>query len=334
MTLHIREYTRADGISSELCFCAGPETLGQTGDGSLNALFGSQWHARWQQDGLIALAQETPSGWMDRINLPFYLPDTARHITLAFDQVAKWVLAWEIDGQIYLREESSNLTRGPFPGRDPLLINDAVVSRVVAGSDVCLFYASQDRTTLSCRLQRDAYLLPEDYHTYPEPTWLDQVIVHPFEIEIRSSGDAVISSFYPIQSTEAMAGAGRISSGAVESLNSEYAVTDSMTGSGLIASGNLEDLYTQMASDSMTGSGAITGGNVDLAYTRTHSENMTGTGLISSGLREEISIERTHTESITGSGFVSSGLVEGVGIEHTSTEALSGEGGITGGSLA
>lgn len=332
MTYYTREYSRGDALAPEVFQARGPAGLGAIG--TVQDMWAYNWHVRWEQNGNVVLAREDLSGWTDVQTLPLSLPDEARRISLAFDQVAQPVIAWEEDGQLWVWEAAPNALRGPFPGRDPILLMDAEISGDISGSDVCLFHLSQDRAVLQCRLQRDAYLLPEDYYLYSNPVHLTRIVQHAFELEIQSTAESVLSSYYPIRSTDAMSGSGHISDGELLAQDIERTHTENMTGTGLVSSGQLEDLYFKVSTEALSGQGGITGGNVDLAFTRTSTEALSGNGLISSGLREVVGIERSNTENMTGSGLISSGLMENIGIERTSTEALSGQGGITGGSLA
>lgn len=173
----------------ELALCKGPSAEGQTGAGTYFELFGYNWALSLDDANQLHLSQEQGGTWVEvtpLVPLPV-LSGTARHITMAFDQAARPIIAWEDAGQIYLRQwdvgTSSYLTRGPWPGRDPVLWWDYPLDRVMfpasiqAGnnSDVLLFHIAGSQ--VGYRLQRESFATWHPLTALPPGYYLDQVVM-------------------------------------------------------------------------------------------------------------------------------------------------------------
>jgi hypothetical protein len=140
-------------------------------------------------------------------------------MALAFDQAARHVMAYERDGQIWMRQwdplTNQFTMRGPFPGVDPVLIQDATVGYFPPDSDVLLFHLSPDRTTLVMRAQRELYATPHVVQTFLKPVVLDQGVALPYQVELLGSlldalgetGVVVRSEIYPVRVSDALGGA-------------------------------------------------------------------------------------------------------------------------------
>ena len=196
-------YGDAPWYTPEVVLAAGPRNVGDTGDGDYTALYGYAYVGAivdgvfrlWQlhnANGLpYSLAGDSPIGGRLVRVLELPLPEGARHLALAFDQAAREVIAYEVDGQIYVRQwdavAQQYTMRGPFPGVDPVLINDATVGYFPPDSDVLLFHLTQDRKTLIMRAQRELYNTPHTVHSFDYPVILDQAVALPYQIELLGS---------------------------------------------------------------------------------------------------------------------------------------------------
>jgi hypothetical protein len=174
----------------EVAFARGPITEGQTGAGSLEDLFSRVWALVWRRAGGLELYQLEAGAWYQRNPLGAIpeLTETSRHVSLAFDQSGRPVVAWEDQAQVYVRQYDTALlnyvTRGPFPGVDPLLVCDALLLREIPGSDVVLFHLMADRLGVVSRIQNSLYGIPSTISVLEEPAFMDQIVIRPVQLEL------------------------------------------------------------------------------------------------------------------------------------------------------
>lgn len=253
-----------------LAWSPGPQILATTGDGSFTTLYGSNWLAQVCQDGSWRLYQRTSDEALTVVAWDVEPPTvsiSARHPSLAFDQAAKPAIAWEDESGIWLREfnEVSGAYGfvGPFAGVDPVLICDATVNYHVAGSDVVLFYLSEDRLTLNYRIQSENFGTEHAHHTFPSAAVLDAQDIGGYRFQLRYSdsegavigpvGDgftALLSDVYPIYVSEELS----VSVGALEDgvytlvVITRPEVTESVSATvGALADGVLLNVILQRA---------------------------------------------------------------------------------------
>lgn len=197
----------------ELALAPGPQTLGQPGAGTFGELYGAAWALALYRGG-PQLFQARAGVWVDRTDpdaLGELVKGGVRHVSLAFDQAARPVLAWERDGAVYVRQWSAQLgqyvTRGPWAGHDPLLWWDMGGTLQAAGSDVVLFHLASDRLSLLYRLQSDLYEVPHAYHAFVASAVLDQVVTLPWSVELLGEAGgqswALIAGLYPVHVADA-----------------------------------------------------------------------------------------------------------------------------------
>ena len=178
---------RGKSYLPEIALCLGPQAVGQAGAGTIADLYGRKWASTIEPDGLIHLWQATASDWQEvPIPQPPHDPRTMRHHSLAFDQSARHVLAYEVAGQIYIRQwdpvTNQYVMRGPWPGADPCLLWDFGIdislfpasTQPQGNSDVVLFHLSPDRLSAGYRLQRELYNTFHLLETFTVPQYLDQ----------------------------------------------------------------------------------------------------------------------------------------------------------------
>jgi hypothetical protein len=88
------------------------------------------------------------------------------------------VWAYEVNGQIFIRQwenlQNDFVLRGPFPGYDPLILNDAHRFRSTNDSDSLLIHLTSDRLGVITRLERDDYGVANSFATFGAPGVLDQ----------------------------------------------------------------------------------------------------------------------------------------------------------------
>lgn len=269
----------------ELALAPGPLALAQPGQGTFQELYGAVWALALFRDGpqLLQVEGET---WRDQAD-PEALADlvSARHVALAFDQAARPVLAWEKSGSVYVRQWSAStleyITRGPWPGCDPLLICDAAVTFDPAHSDVLLLHLDALRVGLVSRVQAENYAVAHRLAEVAPGAVLDQVTAAPYVFtvwgESRRVPLALHSAMYPVSlSDTAAASVGGLGSGEFISLVIKGTASDTTTASvGSLESGEFVSLViTQAVSDTTTASvgGLESGQFIPLVITQSASD--------------------------------------------------------------
>lgn len=198
----------------------GPQALAVTGDNSFDTLFGATWAVLFCDNNDFYLMQWNGSGWTTTTDPLLTLPTftgSERSFTGAFDQAARLILAYE-DAEVVhvtrwntdVNEYVSDVT---FAGVDPVLLQDASVTRAVPDSDAILFYLSTDRTTVHYRVQRESYgtehMLQWGFAatdvTFANGAVLDyaQALDYRFELLVAHASGvkrslAIVSDLYPI----------------------------------------------------------------------------------------------------------------------------------------
>lgn len=199
----------------------GPQEIAVTGDNSFATLFGRHWAVlfcgnndfyllQWDEDAGAWTVEEDPL-----LTLPTFT-GAERSFTAAFDQSARLIFAYELDGMIKVTrwdaDAGAYVQNVNFAGHDPALLMDASVTRRVPDSDVILFYVDTDRTSLHYRVQRETYgtehdlLFDEETAVeYPAGMILDQaqaldyrfelLVAHPTGVKRQL---ALVSDHYPI----------------------------------------------------------------------------------------------------------------------------------------
>jgi len=202
---------RGKGYFPEVRYSRGPRAMGETGDNSFRTLLGYLWMAVLDRSRGLRLFQaqvpgegpwglDDPRGpdvavWIE-VEVP-PLPHPARevrHLAVCFDQAARHVVAYEREGQVFVRQwdpvAGAYTMRGPFPGVDPVLLWDYEVGYFLGDSDVLLFHLSPDRTQVIMRVQRELYANPRVVQALPGPAYLDQALALPYQAEVLGSLDA------------------------------------------------------------------------------------------------------------------------------------------------
>jgi hypothetical protein len=202
---------RGKGYFPEVRYSRGPRLMSVTGDNSYQALLGYLWMAvldrarglrlfQAQVPGEGPWALDDPRGpdvavWIE-VEVP-PLPHPARevrHLAFCFDQAARHVVAYEYQGQVYVRQwdpvAGAYTMRGPFPGVDPVLLWDYEVGYFLGDSDVLLFHLSPDRTQVILQVQRELYANPRVVQALAGPAYLDQALALPYQAEVLGSLDA------------------------------------------------------------------------------------------------------------------------------------------------
>lgn len=228
MTARAKSYKRGKTFAPEVRLTPGPRAMGDTGDGSYQTLYGYAWAAvldrverrfrlfQAQVPGEGPWALNDPRGpevavWVEVEVPPLPHPvEEIAHMGLAFDQAARHVVVYERQGEVWIRQWDPVIQqfvmRGPFPGHDPVVLNDAVVGYFPPNSDVLVWHLTPDRKTLVQRVQRQLYATAQVLQTFQEPVVLDQAVALPYQIELLGSlvsaldatGYVLRSGLYPV----------------------------------------------------------------------------------------------------------------------------------------
>ncbi len=198
----------------ELRLIKGPIAVGEPGGGTYAELYSKDYLVFLDETGRLRVFVSTGAGWApvpdELYPQPPHPGDQIRHIGACFDQAARLVLAYELDGRVYVYQwdavTQQYITRGPFPGVDPVLIQDATIGFYPPDSDVLLLHLSPDRTRLILRVQRELYGTPRGVATFSRPVVLDQIHALPYYGQVvgsyvdspRETGFAVRTDLYPV----------------------------------------------------------------------------------------------------------------------------------------
>lgn len=256
----VRELPNQKWAEFEIRAAAGPISIGETGDGTYATLFSVPYvgYLDKNQNKLVLLKYDG-SSWAPVDDSLFPQPphpvEEIRHIAVAFDQAARLVMAYERAGEVFVYQwdplAQDYVVRGPFPGADPVLINDATVGYYVPDSDVLLFHLTPDRLNLVMRVQREDYATARSVWTFERPVVLDQVVELPYKIELLGSftsaldttGFVVHSEPYPYRPEAVIALEGRFASGEYELRTFLYGQEARLVLQGVFAGGEyVEDV--------------------------------------------------------------------------------------------
>lgn len=234
MPLKTQVYRRGNTYAPELRLAPGPRSMGDTGDGSYATLYGYAWAAvldRAERRFRLFQAQVPGEGpwplndprgpgaavWVEVEVPPLPHPvEEIAHMGVAFDQAARHVVVYERQGEVWIRQWDPVIQqfvmRGPFPGHDPVVLNDAVVGYFPPDSDVLVWHLTPDRKTLVQRVQRQLYATAQVLQTFQEPVALDQAVALPYQIELLGSlvsaldatGYVLRSGLYPVYLNSAL----------------------------------------------------------------------------------------------------------------------------------
>ena len=234
---------RGRGYFAELVLARGPRVMAATGGGTFEELFGYAWLAvldRKERRLRLFQAQAGGSPWAiggdpaaaEWVEEPVpglvHPAREVRHLALAFDQAARHVVAYERDGEVWVRQwdpvRGEYVMRGPWPGVDPVLVMDATVGYHVPDSDVLLFHLTPDRKTLVMRVQREVYETAHTVETFAEEAILDQGVALPYQFELLGSlasnpdatGLVLRSDLYPVRAEDGLGVASAAGPGAGE----------------------------------------------------------------------------------------------------------------------
>jgi hypothetical protein len=209
-------------LELELRLARGPIAIGEPGEGTYRELYSKDYAVFLDETGRLRVYVSTGTSWVpvteDLYPQPPHPGNQIRHIAACFDQAARLVLAYEINEQVYVYQwdiiTNQYVTRGPFPGVDPVLIQDATIGFYPPDSDVLLLHLSTDRTRLIMRVQRELYGTPRQVAVLPGPATLDQAIARPFFGQVvgtyvdspTSTGFVVNTDLYPVYADERAGG--------------------------------------------------------------------------------------------------------------------------------
>lgn len=323
----LRTFVRAndgdrDLLAPMLAWSAGPVGIGVTGDNSIASMTGATWLLQVCPDGDWVLYREargvlTVVPWDDP---PDAASETARHVSLAFDQSARVVLAWEDEGSISVRRWNPSLSEYvedvTFEGVDPVVVFDGMWAYRVPDSDVLLFYLSSDRKKLMCRVQRDVYAVEYELWDFEAATVLDRVLALPWRYQVLLSDstgsplpEMLVSDLYPLHLALALAGDGVVQSGAYDKVAEAFAHALAVAGDGIIASGAYVEPFLGIHHDIvLTGDGVIHAANYRSVVQRIdHDINVTGDGEAHAAAYALVGVPVAHDISVTGDAEIIGG---------------------------
>ncbi|MEF2280364.1 hypothetical protein V3W47_18885 [Deinococcus sp. YIM 134068] len=294
----------------ELALAPGPLQIGEPGAGTLADLYGCPWALALTREG-PQLLQLVSGAWVARSD-PDALADleAARHVSLAFDQAARPVLAWERGG-VYVRQwdgrQDSYRTRGSFVGRDPVLWCDAPLLGETSDSDVLLYYLIG--SDLVSRVQREEYVAARHVATLEAGAVLDQAVSAALRLQLvgeLASGArwTLATDLYPLRSA------------------------DSLTGRASVAAVIEDAMRRASGADDVTGAGSVSGALAVVAALLSYGDGVTGVGSVSGTLAVSL-VSSIHTHALTGAGSVSGTLAVSL-VPSTHAHALTGAGAVTG----
>jgi hypothetical protein len=198
----------------ELRLTKGPIAIGEPGDGTYRELYSKDYLVFLDETGRLRVYVSTGAAWApvseELYPQPPHPTDQIRHIGACFDQAARLVLAYEFNQQVYVYQwdpvTQQYVVRGPFPGVDPVIIQDGTIGFYPPDSDVLLLHLSPDRTKLIMRVQRQLYNTPHEVAVFPRPVLLDQANAFPYYGQVVGSyvdspdntGFAVLTDTYPV----------------------------------------------------------------------------------------------------------------------------------------
>lgn len=172
----------------EATICHGPEIIGDPQDGTVTAMFGYIYLLEYREtDDTLYLwkkVNNTGTGSVDwehvTTDLPALIPGFARY-SPAFDGSARLIYAYEDrnEGEIIVTRWNPNTLQYVqdvnFEGKNPAMMNDAVVMRTVDDSDVYLFYQKEgEEESVYSRIERDTYAVERLDRTYTEKRILER----------------------------------------------------------------------------------------------------------------------------------------------------------------
>lgn len=315
-----RTYTAGPFFCVEDVRSLGPQNLTTVGDGTYNTLFGASWRLIWDKKRGLILLQKQGLFWSEMVPdapLP-ELPKQARKIGLAFDQVARPVISYQVGETIYVRQwipQAAAYQYQTVVGVDPLILMDAHAHFYVPDSDVLLYYLDPARTTLYRALQRESYQDAVQKAILPEVLYLDQVVTVPYFAQVATHNRNglkryLLSPVYPFRAEDRLSLSGGVSTGLWDTVG-----------------------YSFDAADSMALSGGVSTGLWDIAnVTLTISESMAFGGSIQTGVFDEMQITLNAAESLTLGGSIQTGVFDPTaGSNFTASDAITLGGGIVGG---
>lgn len=254
-----------DKLFLELNAAPGPHAVGVTGAGDYAELFGRNWLAVIEEETseddktigtLRAYQEHEPGDWrLVTADLPpvfgTVIPGDVRRVSLAFDQAARAVIAYEQNNMIYVTAwsgVSQSYELRSFAGFNPALLMDATINGVIPGSDVIVFYQpANPHREVRARIQRDNYTIAYPIATHPSSIILDRAEAAGLRYTLLSSDERG----NPLRN-----GAGYLV-GYASSL-APYPITDKLEGKVSVA-GRYEPGLINYATDQLEGSVSVSG---------------------------------------------------------------------------
>ena len=330
-SLRPRSSQRGRYLLPELRMAAGPLEIATPAGGTFGELYGRAWALEVPRSGPLRFFRLVAGAWEQvTAALPELDPPAdARRFSLAFDQNARVIVAWQegetVKATRWDTGESAYVQNVEFHGINPVLLMDALVNRHIADSDIILFHQKPaDLARVYVRTQRESYGDETHLFTAPWPILLDYA--QPLYLRYQllgadADGDpvpaALRSELYPF-----------------------YVTLPVLTGAGAFASGDYVQVATkyELALPGVEGAGAFTGGDytMDVELYELTLPTIEGEGRFAGGeYVEVVTIYELTLPALTGEGRFSGGDYPEIATKYELTlPALEGEGRFSGGSYA
>jgi hypothetical protein len=322
MTLKARAYRRGKLRVPEVRLCAGPTAEAVTGSGAFLELYGTRWALLLEVSGVLRFLRLDGDAWLEVQSLEALpvLPKAARHIAFEWDGSARPVIAWELEGAVFVRRFDSFTGAyivSSVPGLDPCLWSDALALETTTDSDVILFHLNASRTQLFSRIQRETFAVPRaSSGVFALPADLDAAITegHGVRLMLASSAGAFAlqSPPYPVRLLEALTGGSSVADSVFQLTTLEHVSGDSVSGSSSVSFGELlEVTTTRLALESVSGGSSVQDGAL-LVVTTPHAslEALTGGSSVLNAALQLVTSNLADFNAFTGSSSVLEGSFE------------------------
>lgn len=317
---------------AELFLAAGPQVLHDPADNSVTALFGRSWLVLVdRQDRLVKLYAEGPGGDWQRVLVPAHpvidhpAVRGSRRYSLAFDQAATPVVAFEGAGQVVKVTRWDSLAgeyiqNVSFGGVDPVLLMDAVWTGNIEVSDVLLFYLASDRERVEVRVQRDRYGVPYSVHDYGRPVILDRAAALSRSYQLLlSEADGVpfdeglqsgLYPFPPYRHGLPLHGAAELLAAELRLVVTEYRHGFAIAGGGALVGGDYVEVATRYGHVlGLMGAAAVQGGTHRQVVTRYwHGVSVAGSARMGAAELSDVGHQVFHSVGLFGAGAIIGGV--------------------------
>jgi hypothetical protein len=322
MPFKARAYRRGKLRVPEVRLALGPTAEAVTLEGAFADLYGTPWALALEPSGVLHLLRLDAGGeWLEVPSLePLpVLSRSARHIALAWDGSARPVIAWELEGAVFVRRFDS--FTGAYiisnvPGVDPCLWSDALALETTTDSDVILFHLDVTRTQAFSRIQRETFAVPRVAGELGARCDLDAAVTANHGVQLvlasRAGAFALQSPPYPVRHRDSMTGGSSVQSGALQLTTLFHASSDDAQGGSSVLSGALNDItvFRAVEDTAFGGSSVLSGALLLVTTPHASSDDAHGGSSVLSGAFRLVTSNVTNANAVTGGSSVLEGSFE------------------------